>query len=68
AKTFSAKVDRYEAFYHGGAWRDEAWQPKGGALFPNIWIIGEARYDVIGRPFRIFQSRNVTEFMEVAAR
>jgi hypothetical protein len=63
AKVFSEKMDRYEAFFHGDTWRQESWQPKERQFFPNIWVIGETRYDIGQRPFRVFQSRNVEEFL-----
>jgi hypothetical protein len=63
AKVFSEKMDRYETFFHGDTWRHESWQPRDKQYFPNIWVIGETRYDVGQRPFRVFQSRNVEEFL-----
>jgi hypothetical protein len=63
AKVFNEKMERYEAFYHGDTWRQESWQPRDKQYFPNIWVIGETRYNVGQRPFRVFQSRSVEEFL-----
>ena len=62
-KVFSEKMDRYEAFYHGDLWRQESWQPTDRQFFPNVWVIGETKYEIGQRPFRVFQSRNVEEFL-----
>ncbi|MBB3132150.1 hypothetical protein FHS19_006877 [Paenibacillus rhizosphaerae] len=55
-KVMNEKLKRYEAYYVGGEWEKESWQPAAKKLFPYLWIVGVGRYKVDGRPYRIFQS------------
>jgi hypothetical protein len=64
AKVFKEKMDRYEAFFHSGTWKNESWQRRDKKIFPYIWIIGETRYEIGHRSFQVFQSRSVREFLE----
>lgn len=63
-KTMQAKLKRYEQFHREGKWRRFTWQPKGKEIFPHVWIIGEKQYDTSMARFKVFQSRNVEEFIE----
>ena len=64
-KVMAAKLARYEAYYHSGDWRKEPWQPKGKTpIFPYVWFVTETRYNLPKMPFRIFQTRDVAEFLQ----
>ncbi|MEK4565167.1 replication-relaxation family protein [Alkalihalobacillus sp. FSL R5-0424] len=58
AKVFKTKMDRYETFFYGEEWHNEKWQPKNNKpVFPRVWVIGEGRYDVTGRPFHLMSTK-----------
>ncbi|MGO4887049.1 replication-relaxation family protein [Anaerobacillus sp. MEB173] len=63
-KVFDAKMERYKQFFDSMIWENETWQPKDKKYFPYIWIITDTRYSVENKPFKVFQSRNVKEFLE----
>ena len=58
AKVFKQKMDRYEAYFYGEEWHKENWQPKNNKpVYPRVWVIGEGKYNVKGRPFKLFHTR-----------
>ncbi|QOT13754.1 replication-relaxation family protein (plasmid) [Paenibacillus sp. JNUCC32] len=61
-KQMAEKLNRYEAYYNSGEWKREPWQPQNRAIFPYVWIIGAAKYNVGERPFRVYQA-SVDEMM-----
>ena len=61
----AAKIKRYEAYARSGEWRKLPWQPKGQPVFPYIWIVGEARYNLQTKMLRVFQSKGVSEFLRM---
>lgn len=61
-KQMAEKLNRYEAYYNGGEWKRESWQPQNRTIFPYLWIIGAAKYNVGERPFRVYQA-SVVEMM-----
>lgn len=60
-KVMDAKLDRYEAYYHGEEWKKERWQPKKKAYFPHVWIITDTQYKISKRPYQVMQSATVDE-------
>ncbi|MCM3488753.1 replication-relaxation family protein [Alkalihalophilus marmarensis] len=60
-KQFEDKLARYDAYHASGEWAYESWQPK-EKIFPYLWIIGEQRFN-INKSYKVFQSRNVKEFL-----
>ncbi|KMK77635.1 replication-relaxation family protein [Alkalihalobacillus pseudalcaliphilus] len=56
-KVFDKKLSRYELFYESKEWHKADWQPKDKIMFPYVWVIGEGNYNVTGKPFRIFHTR-----------
>lgn len=59
-----AKMKRYEDYYHSEEWHSLPWQPKERQpVFPRVWIVGEARYNV-DVPFRVIQSKDVEEYIK----
>lgn len=63
-KVMAEKFDRYERYFHSEEWKRETWQPQQKKVFPYVWIISDNRYN-IDRPFRVFQSRDVSELMQM---
>lgn len=63
-KVMGAKMERYEDYYSSNEWKAETWQPKGKVYLPFIWFITDTRYDVSSSNYKIFQSRNVQEFLQ----
>jgi hypothetical protein len=41
-KQWQEKMNRYEAYYLGGDWKEAEWQPE-KKRFPYVWIIGKGR-------------------------
>lgn len=62
-KQMTEKMNRYEAFYLGGAWEKASWQPTVKKVFPYVWIIGAGKYVIGTRSFRVFHG-NVEEMVK----
>jgi len=65
-KVMREKIDRYERYFHSQEWYKETWQPGDRKVFPYVWLITQTRYN-IEAPFRVFQSSNVVEFMQMVS-
>ncbi|MEU2589681.1 hypothetical protein ACI2JA_19745 [Alkalihalobacillus sp. NPDC078783] len=58
-KVFTAKMSRYEQYFHSKEWKQLTWQPKNNPVFPHVWIITENKYTLSKRlPFRVIQSKD----------
>lgn len=67
-KLMEKKMERYKAYYHGNVWRNETWQPSGKKFFPYVWIVSEYVYSLPVMPFKVIQTRNVSEFVQRSVR
>lgn len=59
-----AKMERYKKYYESMLWHQEPWQPQSKKLFPYVLIITDKQYVLNEYPFRVFQAKNIAEFME----
>lgn len=63
SKVMKAKVERYEKYALSNKWKDETWQPEKRKIFPYLWLITDTRYTIESNCLRVFQSRNVDDFL-----
>lgn len=61
-KVMSEKFRRYQAFHDSGKWRDLPFQTN-NAPFPYVWIVADHTYKIDAKGFRVYQSKNVSDFL-----
>ena len=59
-KVMTEKMNRYERYLNGAAWKQESWQPIDKKIFPFVWILSETTYN-IDTPFKVLQTRTVAD-------
>jgi hypothetical protein len=64
SKQMYEKLDKYQELLQSGGYKELSFQPEDKKIFPNVLIIGERKFNVEQYTFRIFQAKNVDEFME----
>lgn len=57
-KMIADKIKRYEAYFLSDKWADNR------KYFGHVWLITEREYNVKSELFRVFQSKDVNEFMD----
>ncbi|UKL30054.1 replication-relaxation family protein [Bacillus phage PK2] len=63
-KQMSKKLERYEDYYSSGLWKELHWQPANKKYFPYVLIVADRPYSLEDTPFRVFQVRSMTEFVD----
>lgn len=64
SKVMKAKLERYEKYVLSDEWKKETWQPKNKKIFPYIWIITDTFYNIEHKQMKIFQTKNVSDFLQ----
>jgi hypothetical protein len=62
-KQMQDKLDRYQAYFDSGEWKQEPWQEVTPG-FPSVNIISKERYNIERRPFGVNQFQTAEEFIE----
>jgi hypothetical protein len=62
----SDKMHRYHKYYSSGEWQLLPFQ-KPNSPFPHIWILADHKYKINAQEMRVFQSKNVNEFLAAFA-
>ncbi|GIP38287.1 hypothetical protein J31TS4_15670 [Paenibacillus sp. J31TS4] len=63
-RVMKEKLDRYERYFYSDDWHAEPWQPTDRKVFPRVWIITQAMYQV-DRPFKVIQTKSVEELLVI---
>ncbi|MFT8709684.1 MAG: hypothetical protein ABF820_09665 [Sporolactobacillus sp.] len=56
------KLARYDAYKYSRAWEHLDWQRVEKKYFPNIWIIGDKKYNGVG----VLQTRTVADLLQTS--
>ena len=62
------KIDRYEAFYDSGDWRNLDWQPNVNKVFPYILLISRTKYRMETNNVKLHQFKDIAEFLRSVAK
>lgn len=67
AKQMQEKMMRYDQYYLSNEWMKEEWQRADKKTFPYTWIIGEGKYNIGVKSYRVYQA-TIAEMQELTTR
>lgn len=65
-RVMSEKIKRYEKYFYSNTWKELEWQPENKPVYPRIWIVAPNKYTLGQYSFRILQTKNAKELIDMA--
>jgi hypothetical protein len=62
-KYMEKKMERYEEYFNGGAWKELPWQHETKKFFPYVLVISDHAYNV-KTSVKLFQAKSMSDFVD----